>query len=71
MVFAPDTEIALRTVVNLINTAANGRELLATVAELDGFLHSEGFSGSRDGDAAELSNVHELRGQRAAPRTAD
>jgi len=26
MVFAPDTEVALRTVVNLINTAANGRE---------------------------------------------
>lgn len=71
MVFAPDTEIALRTVVNLINTAANGRESLATVADLDEFLQTEGFSGSRAGDAAEVSSVHELRSQLAALWTAD
>ncbi|MCO4237375.1 CGNR zinc finger domain-containing protein [Pseudarthrobacter raffinosi] len=71
MVFAPDTEIALRAVVNLINTAANGRESLATVADLDHFLQSEGFSGARARDAAELSSVHELRGRLAALWTAD
>lgn len=61
MVFAPDTEIALRTVVNLINTAANGREMLVTVADLDGFLETEGFSGSRTGEEAEVASVRELR----------
>ncbi|MCU1519087.1 MAG: RNA-binding protein [Pseudarthrobacter sp.] len=61
MVFAPDTEVALRTVVHLINSAANGRELLATGADLDRFLDAEGFSGSRAGDAAELASVHGLR----------
>jgi predicted RNA-binding Zn ribbon-like protein len=71
MVFAPDTEIALRTVVNLINTAANGRELLATEADLDSFLDAEGFSGSRTGDAAELESVRELRGRLRELWTAD
>ena len=71
MVFAPDTEIALRTVVNLINTAANGRESLPTVADLDHFLQSEGFSGSRARDAAEVTSVHELRSTLAALWTAD
>ncbi len=71
MVFAPDTEIALRTVVNLINTAANGRETLATGAELDLFLETERFSGSRTRDAAELASVHELRGRLAALWTVD
>ena len=61
MVFAPDTEIALRTVVNLINTEANGREMLVTVADLDGFLETEGFSGSRTGEEAEVTSVRELR----------
>ena len=71
MVFAPDTEMALRTVVNLINTAANGRDSLATVADLDHFLQSEGFSGSRAGDAAEVASVHELRSRLAALWTTD
>ena len=35
MVFAPDTEVVLRFVVNLINTAANGEENLATTEDLD------------------------------------
>lgn len=71
MVFAPDTEIALRAVVNLINTAANGREGLNAAADLDSFLESEGFSGSRTHDAAELASIHELRGRLAALWTAD
>jgi predicted RNA-binding Zn ribbon-like protein len=71
MLFAPDTEIALRTVVNLINTAANGQETLAAVADLDRFLQAEGFSGSRTRDASELASIHQLRSQLAALWTAD
>lgn len=71
MVFAPDTEIALRTVVNLINTAANGGEMLVTVADLDGFLETEGFSGSRTGDEAEVASVRQLRGRLTELWTAD
>ncbi|WP_324643579.1 CGNR zinc finger domain-containing protein [Pseudarthrobacter sp. LT1] len=71
MVFAPDTEVALRTVVNLINTAANGREGLSSVADLDAFLAAEGFSGGRARDAAELESVRQLRRELAAVWTAD
>ncbi|MGO4122344.1 CGNR zinc finger domain-containing protein [Arthrobacter sp. YAF16] len=71
MVFAPDTEVALRSVVGLINTAANGEERLATVADLDRFLTAEGFSGSRTQDAAELASVHRLRGELARLWLAD
>ncbi|MGO4235316.1 CGNR zinc finger domain-containing protein [Pseudarthrobacter sp. YAF2] len=70
MVFAPDTEVALRTVVNLINTAANCREGLASVGDLDSFLAAEGFSGSRTRDAAELQSVRQLRGELAGVWTA-
>jgi predicted RNA-binding Zn ribbon-like protein len=65
MVFAPDTEVALRSVVHLINTAANGDEELATTADLDRFLAAEGFTGSRTRDAAELASVHRLRSELA------
>ncbi|MDQ0771363.1 putative RNA-binding Zn ribbon-like protein [Pseudarthrobacter defluvii] len=71
MVFAPDTEVALRTVVNLINSAANGRDGLASVADLDAFLAAEGFSGARTHDAVELESVLQLRGELAAVWTAD
>ncbi|WP_461188339.1 CGNR zinc finger domain-containing protein [Arthrobacter sp. Z4-13] len=71
MTFAPDTEVALRTVVNLINSAANGREELASQQDLDGFLAAEGFRGSRTRDAAELASVRELRQQLTALWTAD
>jgi predicted RNA-binding Zn ribbon-like protein len=71
MIFAPDTQIALRTVVNLINTAANGRETLATLADLDRFIEAERFSGSRTRGTAELASVHELRSRLAELWTAD
>ena len=71
MVFAPDTEVALRSVVDLINSAANGREELATQADLDAFLAAEGFTGSRTRNAAELDSVRALRGQLAKLWTAD
>lgn len=71
MVFAPDTEVALRTVVHLINSAANGTETLGTVADLDRFLEAEGFSGARARDAAELASVHKLRSELAGVWTSD
>ncbi|HET8879389.1 MAG TPA: CGNR zinc finger domain-containing protein [Arthrobacter sp.] len=71
MIFAPDTEVALRSVVNLINTAANGAELLPDPAALDRFLSAEGFSGSRTRDAAELESVLRLRTELAALWLAD
>ena len=71
MIFAPDTEIALRTVVNLINTAANGRELLAAVSDLDEFLAVEGFTGSRIRGATEVASVQKLRRRLATLWTAD
>ena len=71
MLFAPDTEVALRSVVNLINSAANGDEHLSTAEDLDRFLEAEGFSGSRTRDAAELASVQRLRGELAALWLAD
>ncbi len=71
MVFTPDTEVALRSVVNLINTSANGDEQLATTADLDRFLAAEGFTGSRTRDAAELASIHRLRGELAGLWLAD
>jgi predicted RNA-binding Zn ribbon-like protein len=71
MVFAPDTEVALRTVVNLINRAAHGTETLATVADLDRFLDAEGFSGSRVRDTAELASIHRLRSELSSVWTSD
>ncbi|WP_461173114.1 CGNR zinc finger domain-containing protein [Arthrobacter sp. Z1-9] len=71
MVFAPDTEVALRSVVNLVNSAANGSEGLASTADLDRFLAAEGFSGSRTRDDDELRSVRRLRQQLAALWSAD
>jgi predicted RNA-binding Zn ribbon-like protein len=71
MVFAPDTEVALRTVVNLVNSAANGTEALATQADLDRFLAAEGFTGSRTRDEQELESVRQLRQQLMELWTAD
>ncbi|MDP5226828.1 MULTISPECIES: CGNR zinc finger domain-containing protein [Arthrobacter] len=62
MIFTPDTESALRTAVNLINSGANGAELLDDDAELTQFLAREGFYGSRTHEGAELESIHRLRG---------
>lgn len=71
MVFAPDTELALRSVVNLVNSAANGSEGLASAEDLDRFLAAEGISGSRTRDDCELASVRQLRQQLTALWTAD
>ena len=65
MIFTHDTEVALRSVVNLVNTLdpfdPDGGEQLATGADLDAFLERERFSGSRTHDGAELAAVRALR----------
>ncbi|MEZ2391536.1 CGNR zinc finger domain-containing protein [bacterium RCC_150] len=71
MLFAPDTEVALRSLVNLINTAANGGESLTGTDELRAFLDAEGFTGSREGSKDELLSVKHLRSELAALWSAD
>lgn len=63
MVFAHDTEVALATVAALVNTTpAPGRpDRLATPADLDAFVRTWDFSGSRTHDEAELRAVQDLR----------
>lgn len=62
MLFAPDTEVALRSVVNLVNTLdSDGTEHLRTGADLDRFLDEEEFTGSRTHDDDELDSVRVLR----------
>ncbi|MFJ3957277.1 CGNR zinc finger domain-containing protein [Arthrobacter sp. NPDC090010] len=61
MIFAHDTESALRTTVNLINSAANGAELLPDDESLTEFLAAELFYGSRTHDREELESVYGLR----------
>ena len=71
MLFAPDTEVALRAVVHLINTAANGGEELATPEDLDAFLDAEEFTGVRAGTERELESVKRLRRELTALCTSD
>ncbi|BCW60927.1 CGNR zinc finger domain-containing protein [Paenarthrobacter nicotinovorans] len=71
MLFAPDTEVALRSVVNLINTAANGQESLVTLEDLDAFLKAEEFTGSRVNSPAELNSIKHLRSELTALWSAD
>ncbi|WP_284977007.1 CGNR zinc finger domain-containing protein [Arthrobacter sp. efr-133-TYG-104] len=66
MLFAPDTEVALRSIVHLINTAANGGDSLTTVEDLEAFLDAEQFTGSRIKSTAELRSVRRLRSELAA-----
>ncbi|MEA5455476.1 CGNR zinc finger domain-containing protein [Sinomonas sp. JGH33] len=62
MLFAYDTEVALRTAVNLVNTVdSEGVEGLRTTGDLDRFLEQEEFSGSRTHDDDELASVRTLR----------
>lgn len=63
MIFAPDTEVALGSVVALINTAVMPVDSLLTGADLDEFLAREGFTGSRTHNDAELRSVRQLRVQ--------
>lgn len=63
MIFAPDTEVALGTIVALINSATRDADGLLTGADLDEFLKQQGFTGSRTHNEAELRSVRQLRTQ--------
>ena len=61
MLFAHDTELALRAAAALVNTDQPDGDELADVAALDAFVAREGWTGSRRGDDAELQAVRDLR----------
>lgn len=80
MVFSHDTELALLSAVNLINTAptsvaedgsASGPDAMTTAADLDAFVLREQFSGSREHSAAELEGVRGMREELRTIFTAD
>jgi predicted RNA-binding Zn ribbon-like protein len=60
VVFAHDTEAALQAAVALINSGEDP-DTLTTVPELDAWYAEHGYTGRRDGDAAELAQVRALR----------
>ena len=61
MLFAHDTEVALQAAAALVNTDARDGDLLASVAELDGFVADWAWTGSRRRDRRELDDVRALR----------
>jgi predicted RNA-binding Zn ribbon-like protein len=63
MVFAHDTEAALACATALVNTlgAVDGIDRLADMAALDEFVATQGWTGSRTRDEAELQSVRALR----------
>lgn len=63
MYFTHDTDFALVTAAALVNTARNGDERLPDVAALTVFLDEHQMTGRRDGTAAELDQVQQLRGE--------
>lgn len=64
MLFAHDTEVALRAAAALVNTAATlptDTEDLATVDDLDAFVREWEWTGSHSGEESELEAVRGLR----------
>lgn len=61
MLFAHDTEVALGGAAALVNTQQREHDELSDVASLDAFVQQWGWTGSRQGDAAELEAVRRLR----------
>ncbi len=60
MLFASDTEAALRSTVALVNSAEEP-DTLVSIAQLDRWYEEQGFTGRRDGDEAELAALRALR----------
>jgi predicted RNA-binding Zn ribbon-like protein len=60
VVFAHDTAVSLQAAVTLVNSGENP-DTLTSVADLDAFYARFGFTGRRDGDAAELDAVRRSR----------
>lgn len=63
MIFAHDTEVALGSVVDLINTLTDTVDGLLTPGDLDEFITAQQFSGSRTHNDSELRSVRQLRTQ--------
>ena len=61
MLFAHDTEVALSGAAALVNTGHGPDDGLPDPAALDAFVERWGWTGSRQGDAAELAAVRRLR----------
>jgi len=70
MVFVNDTEVALVSAANLINTAS-ASDTLVTLEDLDRFVREEQFTGSRERTVSELDAVHAMRQQLRTIWTAD
>jgi predicted RNA-binding Zn ribbon-like protein len=61
MIFAHDTEAALVSAAALVNTGGRDGEGLPSLAALDQFLRTHGWTGQRQHDQAELRSVRALR----------
>ena len=70
MPFTHDTEVALQAAVTLANSALEP-DTLVDLAALDAFYAEYGYTGRRDGDAAELEAVRAIRPQLRRLLTAD
>jgi predicted RNA-binding Zn ribbon-like protein len=70
VVFTHDTEAALLAAVALVNSGEEP-DTLTSRAELEAFLDEHQFTGTRRGDAAELTAVRELRPRLRALLTSD
>ena len=60
MLFAHDTEAALRAAVELVNSGEEP-DTLVSVAQLDSWYEKWGYTGRRDGTKAELEALRALR----------
>ena len=60
MLFAHDTEAALRAAVSLVNSA-EPPDTLTEIRQLDAWYAEHGFTGRHDSDGAELAAVKALR----------
>ena len=61
MLFAHDTEVALRAAAALVNTEEQAGDRLSSVEDLDRFVAKWGWTGSRRRDAGELEQVRAMR----------
>jgi predicted RNA-binding Zn ribbon-like protein len=71
VIFAHDTEVALRNAAALVNTYSGDSDELGAVTDLDRFLADWGWTGSRTHDPAELDAVRALRPRLREIWTAD
>jgi predicted RNA-binding Zn ribbon-like protein len=61
VLFAHDTEVALRAAAALVNTEEQAGDRLTSVEDLDRFVAKWGWTGSRRRDAGELEQVRAMR----------